>query len=239
VVFSHENLTTPGGGARAPSLYTNAVITLRQLTSSSSPRKWAHHFFAYDHLTLVNRDAVLSIGGWDTHIPFYASDCDAYLRLLWAGFAQTESRIGIILDVGSVMADVGALLRIPGSKARLPGDRVVKEKGDDGGYTESWERLVALGERMQGAKYVDGNALRNTWQVKQKGGQREPFYRDADGFETGVKMMIDVGRSVFAEKWGHRGCDLARTGAKGEDAWRLERDWDEETEGLGFEGDSW
>ncbi|KAK4038177.1 hypothetical protein C8A01DRAFT_17694 [Parachaetomium inaequale] len=236
VVFSHENLTTPGGASS--SLYTNAVTTLRHLTTSSPPKKWAHHFFAYDHLTLVNRDAVLSIGGWDTHIPFYASDCDAYLRLLWAGFSQTESKIGIILDVGSVMADVGALLRIPGVRARLPGDRIVQKEGD-GGYTETWERLVALGERMQRAKYVEGNALRNTWQVKQKGGQGEPFYRDADGFETGVKMMIDVGRSVFAEKWGHRGCDLVRTGARGEDAWRLERDWDEETEGLGFEGESW
>jgi hypothetical protein len=28
-------------------------------------------------------------------------------------------------------------------------------------------------------------------------------------------------------------------GIKGEDAWRLERDWDEKTEGLGFQGSSW
>src|SRR4029434_3167277 len=81
--------------------------------------KWAHHFFAYDHLTLVNRDAVLSVGGWDTHIPFYASDCDTYVRLMWAGFVQGESEIGIIFDVGSVMADLGALLRIRGAKARV------------------------------------------------------------------------------------------------------------------------
>ncbi|AEO62014.1 hypothetical protein MYCTH_2121768 [Thermothelomyces thermophilus ATCC 42464] len=301
LVFSHENLTDAHGN-RGPSLYTNAVRTLRHLISSSSsssttgsssssssdddndkdggrirrPWAWAHHFFAYDHLALVHRDAVLAAGGWDAHIPFYASDCDAYLRLWWAGYAQTEGgvgvpggpgeEVGLVLDVGSVMEDVGALLRIPGSRARMP--RVPGEEEDanddnndddddqkeeenlwgrgrdrdrdrDRDYFESWERLVALGEKMRAAKYAGGNAGRNTWQARQKGGQGEPFYRDPDGFEAGVGMLIDLGRAVFAEKWGHRGCDVARMGVTGEDAWRLERDWDEETEGRGFEGGSW
>jgi hypothetical protein len=245
LVFSHENRTGAG------SLYTNAMRTLRALTATTTrspyrkqppPQKWAHHFFAYDHLTLVNRDAVLSIGGWDTHIPFYASDCDTYLRLKWAGFAQRQSDIGLILDVSSVMADVGALLRIRGIRARLPGEEEVSDYDGlerDKDYVESWQGLVDLGMRMQRMKYAGGNAGRNTWQAKQRGGQGEPFYRDADGFETGVRMWIDAGRSVFAEKWGHRGCGLITMGIKGEDAWRLERDWDEETEGLGFQGDSW
>lgn len=76
-------------------------------------------------------------------------------------------------------------------------------------------------------------------QALQRGGQSEPFYRDADGFEIGIKMHVDAGRAVFAEKWGHRGCDIARMGIKAEEAWRLERDWDEATEGRGFEGDEW
>ena len=185
---------------------------------------------------MVNRDAVLSVGGWDTHIPFYASDCDTYVRLMWAGWWQGESDIGLIYDVGSVIADLGALLRVPGSKARLPGEG---GEGVGGKYVQSWEGLVELADRMEREKYVGGNAWRNTWQVKQRGGQGEPFYRDADGFEAGIKMWIDAGRSVFAEKWGHRGCDVANVGIKGEDAWRLERDWDEKTEGLGFEGESW
>jgi hypothetical protein len=104
---------------------------------------------------------------------------------------------------------------------------------------ESWERLVALGGRMQHDKYVNGNGLRNTWQVKQKGGQGEPFYRDADGFEIGIRMMIETGRNVFAEKWGHRGCDVGRMGVVAEDAWRLERDWDEEAEALEAKKGSW
>jgi hypothetical protein len=114
-----------------------------------------------------------------------------------------------------------------------------KREGVVKGYVESWERLVGLGEEMVREKYAEGNAWRNRWQVKQRGGEGEPFYRDAEGFETGVRMLIDTGRSVFAEKWGHRGCDLDRIGVRGEDAWRLERDWDEETEGMGYEGGSW
>ncbi|KAK4121832.1 hypothetical protein N657DRAFT_622236 [Parathielavia appendiculata] len=273
LVFSHENSTS----APYNSLYTNAIRTLRDLTTttpssfSHSPKKiepppqkeeqkqkWAHHFFAYDHLTLVNRDAVLSVGGWDTQIPYYASDCDTYLRLMWAGFSQRESTIGLILDVGSVLADVGALLRIKGIKASLllptPGIRPEDEEGQDEkkdedakgeeekideNYVESWETLVQLGMKMEEDKYVGGNAGRNMWQAMQRGGRGEPFYRDADGFEKGVKMWIDAGRAVFAEKWGHRGCGLISMGIKGEDAWRLERDWDEETEGFGWEGNGW
>jgi len=246
VVFTYENDTTPHPSIPPPSLYDNAVAILRHLTDSANPAnpaplKWAHHFFAYDHLTLVNRDAVLSVGGWDTHIPFYASDCDTYVRLMWAGWWQGESDIGLIFDVGSVMEDLGALLRIRGSKAALPGLGDSKKGKGDGSekYVESWERLVALAERMEKDKYAAGNGWRNTWQVKQRGGQGEPFYRDADGFEKGVRMWIDTGRAVFAEKWGHRGCDIANVGIKGGDAWRLERDWDEQTEGLGHQGKSW
>ncbi|KAK3901893.1 hypothetical protein C8A05DRAFT_15981 [Staphylotrichum tortipilum] len=246
LVFTFENDTSPIHPHQPPpSLYANAVATLRHLTArsaSGNTTKWAHHFFAYDHLTLVNRDAVLSVGGWDTHIPFYASDCDTYVRLMWAGFAQGESEIGIIFDVGSVMTDLGALLRIRGAKARVDlglDDDDGEDNKVDKGYVETWTGLVETAARMEEAKYAHGNAWRNTWQVKQRGGQGEPFYRDADGFEKGVKMWIDAGRSVFAEKWGHRGCDVANVGIKGEDAWRLERDWDEETEGLGFQGSSW
>ncbi|KAH6848174.1 hypothetical protein B0I37DRAFT_405967 [Chaetomium sp. MPI-CAGE-AT-0009] len=226
-----NNPNNPNPNNNNNNLYTNAVTTLRHLSGPThqQTRPWAHHFFAYDHLTLVNRDAVLErLGGWDTQIPFYASDCDAYLRARWAGLAQTQSRIGLVLDVGSVMADLGALLRVRGSVARLVGDEDLQGVGGEG-YVESWERLVELGARMQDDKYADGNGMRNTWQVKQKGGKGEPFYRDADGFETGVKMMIEAGREVFAEKWGHRGCDVGPMGVVGEDAWRLERDWDEET----------
>lgn len=194
----------------------------------------------------MNRDAVLEVGGWDAHIPFYATDCDMYVRLMWAGYWQGESEIGIILDVNTVLDDVGALLRIPGIEARFAGDDSNNSIAEAGEFEfnmskgETWERLVEIGKRMEGVKYSDGNTWRNTWQVRQQGGQGEPFYRDWEGFETGTKMMIDLGRNVFAEKWGHRGCDIAKVGIKAEDAWRLERDWDvEQEEGEGYQGDGW
>ncbi|KAK4464632.1 hypothetical protein QBC42DRAFT_220274 [Cladorrhinum samala] len=264
VVFSDESAAGPGPYY---TLYDRAVGVLQYLLLPSSPR-WAHHFFAYDHLTLVNRDAVLEVGGWDAHIPFYATDCDMYVRLMWAGYWQGESEIGIILDVNTVLDDVGALLRIPGIRASFAGDDYEEEEENSRNNStteekeeeeeeedestrkrlddqvnkngETWERLVEIGKRMEGIKYSDGNTWRNTWQVRQQGGQGEPFYRDWEGFETGTKMMIDLGRNVFAEKWGHRGCDIAKVGIKAEDAWRLERDWDVEAdEGEGYQGDGW
>ncbi|GAB1312850.1 hypothetical protein MFIFM68171_03060 [Madurella fahalii] len=260
--WTHQDLLVLSHPPPSPTIYQHAVSVLRHYVASEPPatapattaaprRGWAHHFFAYDHLALVHRDAVLAAGGWDTHIPFYASDCDMYVRLMWAGYWQGQSGSGVILDVASVLEDVGALLGIKGVKARLRGvaatttdtngmddDDDDDDDGDDA-YVETRERLLELGLQMEKEKYAEGTALRNTWQMRQAGGQGEPFYRDPEGFEVGVRMMIDTGRAVFAEKWGHRGCDIARTGVKAEDAWRLERDWDEETEGTGAEGGSW
>ncbi|KAK0639108.1 hypothetical protein B0T16DRAFT_338141 [Cercophora newfieldiana] len=252
MVFSLENDTYPedapmvyndrGNSPVTYSLYDRAVGVLQFLRSPGAP-KWANHFFAYDHLTLVNRDALLDVGGWDTHIPFYATDCDMYVRLMWAGYWQGETEIGIILDVATVMEDLGAVFRVPGVKASFKGDPKGKEEkerrlGEDEG--ETYEHLLAVAKRMEEAKYVDGdNAWRNRWQLSQTGGQGEPFARDYEGFETGLRMFIDTGRAVFAEKWGHRGCDIVKMGMKAEDAWQLERDWDPETQGLGHEGDEW
>ncbi|KAK0613298.1 hypothetical protein B0T14DRAFT_539220 [Immersiella caudata] len=251
VVFSNENETYPedapmtyndrGDSPVTYTLYDRAVGVLQFLRRPEAP-KWANHFFAYDHLTLVNRDAILDVGGWDTHIPFYATDCDMYVRLMWAGYWQGETEIGIILDVATVMEDIAALFRAPGVKARFKGDP--KRKEEKGrklkeGEGETWEKLVEVAKRMEEAKYEDGNGWRNMWQLSQTGGQGEPFARDYEGFEMGLRMFIDTGRAVFAEKWGHRGCDIAKMNIKAEDAWRLERDWDPETQGAGHEGDEW
>jgi hypothetical protein len=286
--------------ATPTSLYQRAAAILAYLRQPETPR-WANHFFSYDHLTLVNRDAVLDIGGWDTHIPYYASDCDMYDRLMWAGYWNGESSIGLIFDVSSVFDDVSALLRIPGVHASFPGDPGPKPQGDgskdaepkqepvgqkvmgdkddkkikkikkkkkklaaigsilsapelipeerketaedrrrkklvdqDG---ETWEHLVEVALRMEDVKYNSGD--RNTWQGRQTGGQGEPFYRDPEGFETGLRMLINTGRSVFAEKWGHRGCDIVQIGVTAEDAWNVQRNWDPEVDGAGNEGEDW
>lgn len=249
LVFSFENETfpedsPPAYSARGDSpvtytLYDRAVGVLQFLRRPEAP-KWANHFFAYDHLTLVNRDALLSVGGWDTHIPFYATDCDMYVRLMWAGYWQGETEVGIILDVATVLDDIGALFRIPGIQATFQGDpNFSSEDPLPPRDKETFAHLVEVAKRMEEAKYVDGNGWRNMWQLRQTGGEGEPFARDYEGFEIGTRMFIDTGRAVFAEKWGHRGCDIHRMNITAGDAWKLERDWDVEVDGLGYEGDEW
>ncbi|KAI0136957.1 hypothetical protein BJ170DRAFT_699213 [Xylariales sp. AK1849] len=234
-------------------IYERAVGLLRYLEEPDMPM-WATHFFAYDHLTLVNRDAYLEVGAWDTHIPFYATDCDIYLRLHWAGFWQPQSEAGLIFDVSSHLDDIGALFRLPGSHASFasdpvfadperPGNEVEQEREQKmRGWVEkegeSWQHLVHVAERMQEAKWIGRGVYRNTWQTKQSGGDGEPFYRDPAGFEVGIQTLIDAGRRVFADKWGHRGCDLIDMGITGGDAWKLERDWNI-NQSPGSEGGNW
>ncbi|OCL07137.1 hypothetical protein AOQ84DRAFT_223161, partial [Glonium stellatum] len=67
---------------------------------------------------------------------------------------------------------------------------------------------------------------RNFWQARQMGGQGEPWYRDPEGFDRGLKMMIEAGREIMYEKWGHRGCDIRGAGRNFTDAWRVEHDWE-------------
>lgn len=237
------------------SLYSRAVAILRYLRQPGMP-KWANHFFAYDHLTLVHRDAVLDIGGWDTHIGFYATDCDFYLRQKWAGYFQGSTQIGIIIDTSTVLDDFGAFFRIPGIHATFQGDPgtdapatddVMEEMAREEAETqrkklvdaegETVEHLVDVAYRMQAVKYIDGGWWRNLWQLRQGGGEGEPFYRDPEGFQVGLDVSIEAGRRVFADKWGHRGCDIFDRTAS--EAWKLQRDWNPSFEGQGHEGPYW
>lgn len=237
------------------SLYSRAVAILRYLRQPGIP-KWANHFFAYDHLTLVHRDAVLDIGGWDTHIPFYSTDCDFYLRQKWAGYFQGSTQIGIIIDTSTVLDDFAAFFRIPGIHATFQGDpgseapasddvleEMNREEAEDQRRRlvdkegETVEHLVDVAYRMQAVKYIDGGWWRNLWQLRQGGGEGEPFYRDPEGFQVGLDVAIEAGRRVFADKWGHRGCDIFdRTDSE---AWKLQRDWNPNFEGQGHEGPYW
>ncbi len=39
-------------------------------------------------------------------------------------------------------------------------------------------------------------------------------------------MTIDHGRRVFAEKWGHRDCDIKPIGLQTSDMWAVGHDWE-------------
>jgi hypothetical protein len=241
-------------------LYERSVGLMRYLNGPDMP-PWSTHFFSYDLFTLVNRDAYLDAGAWDTHIPFQAADCDMYLRLHWAGYWQPQSEAGLVYDVGVPLNDIGALFRLPGAHAGFSGDpvygpaddkkqphREAELKREQDMYSwvekegESFQHLIEVAERMQAVKWTekdeDKNASPKTWQSRQTGGQGEPYWRDPEGFGAGMDTITDAGRRVFADKWGHRGCDLLEMGIEHKDAWKLERDWDN-TKSPGSEGGNW
>ncbi|KAK8129446.1 hypothetical protein PG999_001826 [Apiospora kogelbergensis] len=81
--------------------------------------RWAARFFAYDHLTLQNPKALEAIGGWDTFIPYYMTDCDAYSRFAMDGWTVEPADAGVVTDTASVFDDLRALYRDPGVVPRF------------------------------------------------------------------------------------------------------------------------
>ena len=90
----------------------------------------------------------------------------------------------------------------------------------------SFRHLLGVLDDMWRSKNT-GARDRLSWQVQQAGGQGEPFYRDSEGFDIAIQMTIDHGRRVYAEKWGHRDCDLIDSGLGPDDAWKVLHDWND------------
>ena len=199
------------------SAYIRAVEVLREsMAPSYGPTgPLATRWFSYDRLALVRTQAFVDVGGWDTLIPFYMTDCDMHERL-WMGNMSIEgAEAGKVWDVDSALDDLEILYH------RGEPDSKGKPSKNSPKYQEILQKL----DDMQNAK---GNREggRNTWQASQKGGQGEPFYRDSDGFEKGIQMTMEFGRDVFYEKWGRGPCDLRDAGMVDSDAWRVVRDWE-------------
>lgn len=68
----------------APGVCLNLLEEARRLTAEK--KRWGVLWTAYDALAAFNVEAFDDIGGWDTNIPWYASDDDAYHRLRLAGW---------------------------------------------------------------------------------------------------------------------------------------------------------
>ncbi|KAF7888536.1 uncharacterized protein EAF02_003077 [Botrytis sinoallii] len=248
------------------SLYDHCVSALRNVTTPNPEtgvvKPWALEFFSYDRLALVNTESYQKVGGWDTLIPFYGTDCDMHERLAMEGFEMRDWPAGAIWDVASSLDDLEVLYRkkegpdpsfidpnaveeelaradsnsttdasLPSEKhprdlssRNLFSDKNHREWTDEPVAQESWRKLLDVLDHMGNSKVANKNG-RNTWQGRQVGGQNDPYYRDSEGFEIGIQMSIEHGRRVFAEKWGHRDCDLRAQGLVPGDAWRVERDW--------------
>jgi len=247
-------------------------------------------FFNYDFLSLVNREAYEEIGGYDTHIPYYASDCDFYdragmrgwERLWWRGEDRqrrgSEGGGGMgVFDVADTLDDLLVLYRKIGGRIKEAKCTVVEEEErddavlkaqelqqeleegkavekrdtneglkadvqnewhtqvdewthewtDDAPNSTTYHHLRELAKKMAWRKTY-GRSDRNTWQNRQKGGKGEPYYRNPEGFEAGLQMTIDFGRTVYRRKWGSDDCSLLGIGRKTGDEWK--GDWEEEKE---------
>ncbi|KAI9660818.1 MAG: hypothetical protein M1829_006470 [Trizodia sp. TS-e1964] len=223
-------------GPEYKSLYLRSVDILRQTLDPGYAHhdkwgdgRWALRHFAYDHLDLVNATAFAEVGGWDTMIPYYMTDCDMYERLFMAGMLQEKADAGFIFDVADSVEDLMVFYRRK-SNTTSPTSRLMKRNPrllvEDERGSPGWEKLHKELDDLVVKKHAPNDKGRNHWQSRQSGGKGEPFYRDPLGFEQSVQMTIEFGRKVFAEKWGHRDCNIVESGLGPEDAWRVNHDWD-------------
>ena len=215
------------------SIYTRALEVMRE-TMRPSYGPLATRWFAYDRLALVRTQAFVDVGGWDTMIPFYMGDCDMHERLWMRDFKIENAEAGKVWDVSTSLDDLETLYRrgMKSSKKKreaagtpdVPTNSATPDPSIPRNSPKYQDLLHTLDE-MQNRKNSDA-AGRNTWQARQRGGQGEPFYRDAEGFETAVRMTMDFGRKVFEEKWGRGPCNIREAGLKEGDAWRVVADWE-------------
>lgn len=214
------------------SFYMRAVDKLREASSPNylrqadgTKQEWGIHFFSYDWLALNNVKSFMKIGGWDTSIGFYKTDCDMHSRFTMAGIKMPVADAGRISDVGSSI-DLNLFFRRKIDPANPP--KTVEElnklpQDDRGG--PGFEALTEIVDQAVQSK-LSGEEIRNSWHTKQTGGQGEPFYRDPQGFDLALQKLIACGEDTYNEKWGHRDCELIKSGLKLEDAWQVEHDWE-------------
>ncbi len=229
-----ENLTPRAGEPGYKSLYTLCLEELNRTLATDD--KWGLRFFAYDHLTLQNPRAIEDINGWDTLIPYYMTDCDAYTRLQMRQWSQEDANCGVITDTSVTLDNLLALYRDPTITPKFTDPNPPAPQEDEGikqrreGPTdkadpvEYWKTLIRVADSM--FHYKHGDRGRNTWQASQHGGQGEPFYYDSAGFSEALEVLTEAGKEVYRRKWGHRDCDLIQgAGLKFEDQWKVLQDW--------------
>ncbi|KAI0196922.1 hypothetical protein F4808DRAFT_300046 [Astrocystis sublimbata] len=241
----YENLTARAGEPGYKSLYTLALEELNHTITTDD--RWGLRFFAYDHLTLQNPRAIEDIGGWDTLIPYYVTDCDTYTRLAMKEWSQKDANCGVITDTSVALDDLLALYRDPtitpkftdpnpppppeaekkekrNIQAREEGEGEKEKPLDMNDPLDYWKELLRVADTM--FHYKHGDRGRNTWQSGQHGGQGEMFYYDSAGFSEALEVLTEAGKEVYRRKWGHQDCNLIDgAGLKFEDQWRVEKDF--------------
>lgn len=201
--WSHMDIAVLSDERRKPyrSFYGGVIDLLAELGyhNADTPtlflrRDWAVKFFMFDWLTLVNVEAWRTIGAWDTFIPFYATDCDAYFRLAMHGFTADEVRAGNIYDMS---------LALKNPEARF----FPKSKNE----TLNSFRYQKLQEDLKDISDLKQEGDRNEWQAKNggralTGGKGEAWTYNPQAFDLMWWLTAAHGRSVFVKKWGTTWC---------------------------------
>lgn len=187
------------------SFYLKAVDALRD--AREKDRRWALRYFAYDWVTLMNVEAMVDLGGWDSMISYYTTDCDMYARMAMKQYSRDTYFAGPVWDIGSLLEDLAIFYRV-----------------GDGRNSTTFHDLKSKFDQMPRIKNDGSLGPRNRWQWMQTGGQGDLYYRDMDGFGEALEITVQAGIKAYGAKWGHaEGCNLLNKGLKAEHAWLVEK----------------
>lgn len=215
--WSHMDVLVVGDEAREPfrSFYQRVVDVVEEVQYK---KDWAIKWFsctmglkACDMLVLVNIEAWRKIGAWDQFIPYYATDCDAFSRMVLSGYSRASANdhggIGHIFDTGTLLKN--------------PEEWLFPTSVDEEHNSPRFQKLFKKLEEMESTK-LQGDDHRNDWQENHGKDAivGDWTYHDRKAFRAGWWALSDAGRGVYVEKWGTDECEL------------------EEIEGLGL-GDMW
>ncbi|KAJ9149454.1 Glycosyl transferase family 8 protein [Pleurostoma richardsiae] len=172
--------------------------------------RWGVRFFAYDHLALVNPEAYEDVGGWDTMIPYYLTDCDMHSRLLMANWTMLDAQAGIPTDTSVVLDDLSVLYRVPGITPDFqdpnppppPKPEEEKEKEGEGG-----------GDQV---KKDDGEQAKTNKRDEGGEGLAQAAGRSEEDRNLAYwRALRDVSDRMFHYKHGERGRNTWQRGQRG------------------------
>ncbi|KAF2091682.1 hypothetical protein K490DRAFT_70470 [Saccharata proteae CBS 121410] len=226
-------------GSLEPDRESNSTWSLESMRPATGA--WAIKFFEFDNLALVNVEAWRTIGQWDTFVPYYSTDCDAYARLLLHGFTKDNVHAGHIFDVANTIDDPETKF-FPAAKSDLDTTPAASRLHDNGTGADTgkpdataaeanatlapldldqlpdsprYRNLLRELRTLQDVKY---STERNSWQDRQKGGRGEAWTYDPRGFQAAWWDTAQCGRELYTRKWGTLDCKLL--GVTLDDMWK-------------------
>lgn len=178
---------------------------------------WAVRFFAYDHLALVNPRAYEDVGGWDTLIPYYLTDCDMHSRLLMANYTMIEKPAGTVTDTSTALENLLALYRDPDARPDLrdpnpPAPPPPEAKQSDKAKTGN-EEEKKKGEEEEKKKKKSVKAKRIPSPSSEE--EREKAKLDGDAKLAYYWDLRHVSDRMFWYKHGERGRNTWQQGQHG------------------------